>query len=261
MSQNEEKTDSLAESGLLVSRNSEAQLQWYKQLEQFFNEDEVSTLLKLWSFSLYVPRQTVTDYLVRYELFKMILDVPGSVVELGTFNGQGLMSFAQFSAIHEPNHVQRVFYGFDTFTGVPGISEKDMSAGTAENIRPEGFNADSYLRIKRAIELFDANRFIGHRPKVHLVQGDICETVPTFLEQNPHLMIALLYLDIDLYNPTVKALKTFLPRVPKGGLVVFDELNTPAYPGETLALMDTIGIGNVALKKLPFCSRISYFIR
>ena len=50
------------------------------------------------------------------------------------------------------------------------------------------------------------------------------------------------------------------PRLVKGSVVAFDELNDPDSPGETLALMDTIGLNNIKLQKYPYASRVSYFI-
>jgi hypothetical protein len=71
----------------------------------------------------------------------------------------------------------------------------------------------------------------------------------------------LVYMDLDLYSPTKFVLEQIMDRVPKGAVVAFDELNHRSFPGETLALRETLGIGTVALRRLPFCSRISYFIR
>lgn len=256
------KEEALNETGLLRSRNSPSQLAYYDELAAFFDTADASTLLKLWSFALHSPRQAITDFLVRYELFKLILNVPGNIAEFGVFNGQGLLSFAHFSSILEPYHVQRVLYGFDTFEGIPEITKGDRSSATAENIRQGGFSlTDSFARIKRGVELFDSNRAVGHRPKVKLVKGDVVKTVATFLDENPHALFAMLYLDLDVYEPTKVVLERLLHRVPKGGVVAFDELNTEAYPGETLALLDVLDLQTVELKRFPFCSRISYFIR
>ncbi len=50
------------------------------------------------------------------------------------------------------------------------------------------------------------------------------------------------------------------PRLTKGSVVGFDELNDPDSPGETLALMEVIGLPNVRLKRFPHASRVSYFV-
>jgi len=254
------KKNSYQECGFRSYRNSEQNLNYYSELQQFFREDSCSELLKMNSFALYTPRQIISDFLVRYELFKKISDVPGSIVECGVFNGQGLMTYAQISSILEPNYLNRIIYGFDTFEGLCGVSQSD-SKGNREVVKEGGIAVDSYDRLMESIRLFDKNRFIGHIPKVKLIKGDIFHTIDKFLEENPHILIALLYMDLDIYKPTKHVLGTLMHRVPKGGIVAFDELNHAEFPGETLALLDSMGIDNIELKRIGFCSRISYFVK
>ena len=249
------------ESMLLRNRNSTENLRYYEALAKFFDGDASDTLLKLRSFALYAPRQVISDFLVRYELFQKVLDIPGSIVECGVFNGQGLLSFGLFSAVLEPNNVNRVIYGLDTFEGFPSISEEDRK-GAPDRMVKGGYAVEgAQERISKAVDLFDQNRFIGHVPKIRLVKGDIVGGLDGFIAENPHLLVALLYLDVDLYQPTKVALEKLLPRVPKGGVIAFDELNMKEYPGETQAALAALDLSQVELKRLPFCSRISYFVR
>jgi hypothetical protein len=249
-----------SEAGLQRSRNTAENLAYYEDLEKFFDEDRISDLAKLYSFAVYTPRQVISDFLVRFELFRLIRDVPGSILEFGVFNGQGLMSFAHISAILEPNNLTREIIGFDTFSGFPDLSEADRN-GNAEIVKIGGLNAPSYDRLRRAISLFDRNRFLGHIPKVRLVRGDVMDTLEPFIEENRQLVVALLYLDFDIYEPTKLVLSRLMQRVPKGGVVAFDQLNHRSFPGETAALLDVLDIGEIEIKRVPFCSRVSYFVR
>ena len=242
-----------------IERNSLQNLDCYTALEAFMEADNAGPLQLMRNFAVYAPRQFVTDFLVRYELFKIVREVAGSVLEFGVMNGQGLMSMAQFSAILEPANVTRELIGFDTFEGFPSVSKRD---GNASIVKQGGFKVDgSYERLQRAAQLYDSNRFVGHVPKVHLVKGDVINTLPEYLRKNPHTIAALVYMDLDLYEPTKFVLEQIMDRVPRGAVVAFDELNHRSFPGETLALLETLGVSSVALKRLPFCSRISYFIR
>ena len=72
--------------------------------------------------------------------------------------------------------------------------------------------------------------------------------------------MALAYFDLDLYEPTKKCIELLKPRLTKGSVLGFDELNEEATPGETLALMETLGLRNVALRRLPYTSRSSYCV-
>ena len=250
--------DPLDSNKIDVTKNSAANVSYYENLGRAYERDDSPTLQKLRSFALYAPRQVVTDFLVRYELFKLIADVPGSIFEFGVFNGQGLLSYAQFSAIIEPNNISRRIFGFDTFEGFPTIVDADRTSRSSF-VHEGGYAVASEDRIRQAIDLFDQNRFIGHVPKVELVRGDVAKSLPQFLGENPHAIPALIHLDVDLYEPTKIALELMLPRMPAGAVVVFDELNLKDFPGETVALLDSLPINKIALKRLPFCSRISYF--
>jgi Macrocin-O-methyltransferase (TylF) len=67
-------------------------------------------------------------------------------------------------------------------------------------------------------------------------------------------------LDFDLYAPTAAALKAFLPRVPKGGVIVFDELNNASWPGETAAVHEVVGLSRLRIQRFAFEPHISYCV-
>ena len=251
--------DAIEENKIDRSKNSADNVRYYEDLQAFYSRDDSSVLTRLRSFALYAPRQVVSDFLVRYELFKMQLEIPGSIFELGVFNGQGLMTYAQCSAILEPNNVSRRIYGFDTFEGFTDIAKSDATSRSAF-MKPGGYSISSFDRLTEAIALYDRNRFIGHVPKVELIRGDVTETLKTFLDQNPHVIPSLIHFDMDVYKPTRAAIELLVPRMPKGAVVVFDELNLKDFPGETAALLESLSVNNIALKRLPFCSRISYYV-
>ena len=161
------------------------------------------------------------------------------------------MTLAHLCSIFEPTHYVRKLIGFDTFEGFPSIHEKDASS-QAKHMKVGGLAHDSFEYLSKAIELYDTNRHLSHLPKIELIKGDICETVPIYLKENPHLTISMLYLDIDLYEPTKIALETLVSRMPKGALIVFDELNHSDYPGETIALQEVLGIRNISLQRSLF---------
>src|SRR5581483_2909861 len=137
--------------------------------------------------------------------------------------GFGLMSWAKLSAMLEPENLTRRIYGFDTFAGFPSVSEKD--ATSLADIKKGTLFADSYEELLELIAEHDRDRFLGHVDKVHLVKGDVLETVPAFIAEHPHLVVSLLFLDLDLYEPTKLALEQFLPRMPRGAVLAFDELD------------------------------------
>ena len=58
-------------------------------VSDMFDSSLCPTDAKLENFQKYVRRQTIARFLVQYELFKMQLQVKGSVVECGVHHGGG----------------------------------------------------------------------------------------------------------------------------------------------------------------------------
>jgi hypothetical protein len=233
-------------------------LSYYEQLEQYFNESNKSVIERLIDFPKYVPNNAVARFIARYEVFKLCLDVHGCVVECGVLGGAGVMTFAQISSILEPYNQTRKVIGFDTFKGFPHVSDKD-SASSSENLKVGAYADESYEDIQRCADIHNNFRLLSRGRQVELVRGDICHTVPEYIEKNPHIVVSMLYLDCDLYQPTKTAIEHFAPRMPKGGVIVFDELCFAEFPGETVALVETLGISSLRIKRLPFM-KMSYAV-
>lgn len=235
---------------------TEAENQVGKELEAIFERSTDPVEVRLENFPKYVRRQQLKRFLAMYELFKRSLPVKGSVIECGVFRGFGLMSWAKLSTILEPENLTRRIYGFDTFSGFPNVAEKDV--GGAGVARPGGLSAGSYDELLALVEEYDRDRFLGHIPKVELVKGDISVTIPDFLASHPHLLVSLLFIDCDLFEPTKAALEAFVPRMPKGAILAFDELDNPIWPGETLAVLETLGMRGLKLQRLEWDPYIAF---
>ena len=136
-------------------------------------------------------------------------------------------------------------------------SPADRRAESA-HLKVKGLAGSAIEDVKSAVALYDMNRPLSHIPKVELVKGDLLETAPKYVADNPHLVVSLLYLDVDLYEPTRAALEAFLPRMPKGAIVVFDQLNARIFPGETQAVDEVLGLRRVRIERFPFDSYVSF---
>lgn len=240
-------------------RNTPEMLKFYTDLEEFLDNTTWNNLEKMRNFPVLSWRQQIRNFVEKYELYKMIKNVPGSIVECGVADGFGLMSFAHFCSIFESTYHTRKVIGFDTFEGFSELVPQDKTS-RAVHMKTGGLRHDSYKILQKAVEMYDRNRPLGHLQKVQLVKGDLSKTLPEFLKKNPYLVIALLYLDMDLYQPTKDAIRLLLERIPKGGIICFDEINHQDYPGETLALMEGIGLRNIRLQRFDFSTRACYAV-
>lgn len=145
----------------------------------------------------------------------MSADVPGDVVDCGTFKGISTLQFAHFLSIYRPNAEGRVV-SFDTFEAhFPRVrpDEEDSANDHMDRL----FEASAFDQLTDAVERLDLTQ------RVEIVQGDIVETMPAYLAERPGFRISLLHCDLDVYPATKSVLELCWPRLCVGGLVVFDQ--------------------------------------
>ena len=117
-----------------------------------------------------------------------------------------------------------------------------------------------YDQLSKLLNLQEKFSPLSHIQKHELVKGNACHTFNTWLDDNPASLISLAILDFDIYKPTKAVLSRVVERFTKGSVLVFDEFSCPHYPGETLALMETLGINNLHLRRDPHQPWCSYAV-
>ncbi len=159
--------------------------------------------------------------LARTLLMNEVKDIPGDIVECGVFKGTGIFTFLKLKRYLNPNSVKKIigFDFFDTESLVNSLSDQDKEA-MSTLFEGRSFSHDE--SYKRFLE----SKIINSGFKDHefdLVKGDISKTMPAYLSDKPGLKISMLYLDLDLADPTYDVLCSAWDRVSRGGIVVFDE--------------------------------------
>jgi len=211
------------------------------------------------NLGLFLNSKSLARILFMNHIYSLIVDVPGIVIEFGTRWGQNLSLFAALRGIYDTFHRHRKIVAFDTFQGFPTVHEKDGSSELME----EGKLAvtKGYVQyLRRLLSCQERDNPLGHIEKFAVIPGDATETFPEYLRSHPETIVALAYFDFDVYEPTKKCLERIRPRLVKGSVLGFDELNDPDSPGETVALMEVFGLNNIRLKRFPITSRVSYFV-
>jgi hypothetical protein len=170
------------------------------------------------------------------------------ICEFGVHWGATLATLCNLRGIYEPYNHSRTIVGFDTFSGFVGVNEADG-----------GFSADGDYstsigyedELAEILSLHESFAPIPQIEKFELVKGDVVATLPQWLEDNPHAIIAMAIFDMDIFQPTRAALELIRPRLVKGSMLVFDELNCKHFPGETQAVMDVFGLNTMKLERFP----------
>ena len=176
--------------------------------------------------------ENLRKFLIREHLFKMSLELPGDIVEIGVFKGTGIAQLLKLREIFIPASNKKVI-GFDLFT----VSNKFKETLSGDNINLDKFYTNSGINMEEGISKDDISYFINkmkltntHSLGVNfntdiyrLIEGDIEKTIPVYLEKNPGFRISYLYLDLDIDKPTYNSLNMLYDRIVRGGIIVFDE--------------------------------------
>jgi hypothetical protein len=207
-------------------------------LEKIFKTTELSTFELFRNFPVFTPRYNMARFLVHYELFKQIVDIPGVIVDLGVFRGASTFTWAKLCEIFCPTDVRKSVHAFDSFEGFPTLSKEDGAINEVEDLRVGGYFGGTSIERDLALaqEAMNHDRHLRHLNRIEFIKGDAVKTIPKFVAQKGNgLRIALLNLDLDLYDATKVALEEFVPLMSKGGIIIFDEYAVQAFGGETKA--------------------------
>ncbi|GAB3972309.1 hypothetical protein GCM10028806_24180 [Spirosoma terrae] len=191
--------------------------------------------------------------MAHYELYKQTLDIPGAIVECGVFKGASLIRLATFRQLLS-NPTAKKIIGFDAFGRFP---ETDF---TGDKVWREKFITDSG---EEGIDIDQLKTVLEHKgvaQNVELIQGDVCQTIPEYLEKHPELRISLLNIDVDVYEPTRAALEHLYDRVVTGGVIMLDDYAN-VFPGANAAVEEFLAGKNVTVKRFPFAVTPCYIVK
>lgn len=192
----------------------------------------------------------MSNILSHYELYKKIVELPGDVVELGVYKGGSFFQFAAFRELLE-NEQSRKLIGFDMFNEFPE-THNDGDNAFREKWVKETHN--SFL-TKEEIQKSLSNRKIGN---TDLIQGDVAVTIPEYLQKHPYMKIALLHIDVDIYEPTVIGLRYLYDYVVPGGIIILDDYSVA---GETRAVDEFMKDRDIKLRRLPISQHKPSYIQ
>ena len=194
--------------------------------------------------SLLTSRQEITRILYYNQIYQNLLNKPGVIMEFGVEYGSTLSLLSKFRGIYEPYNYSRKIIGFDTFSGFEKSlikEEKKFGWKQGDYGVPKGYEKT----LEKILNLEEKLSPLSHIKKFELIKGDASKTIGTYLKKNTQTIIGMAIFDMDVYEPTKEVLKSIKNRLFKGSILVFDDINLPEFPGETLALLENIEIRNL----------------
>jgi O-methyltransferase len=162
------------------------------------------------------------------QFLKYSLDLPGDVVECGSFKGLSSFVFCNYIRMATPDFTGGGYHIFDSFQGLSQPTKEDLIANheygaVGETSQPGGAFEGSIEAVKTTLRDF---------PLIEYHPGWIPESFAGVPKRN----YKFVHLDLDLYEPIKSAVEYFYPRMVQGGVIVIDEYGFPRWPGAQRAV-------------------------
>ena len=258
----------------LQTYQTDGELSATEQRTDLLLSTPIPKLQILSNLGLFLNSKNLARILFFNDIYRQIIETQGVIIEFGNRWGQNLGILTALRGIYEPFNRHRKIIGFDTFQGFLEIDEKDKSSDDTASDTGAHLHAGGTIMTENNISVTDGYdkhleqilsvqekcNPISHIKKFELRKGDATEQFPQYLKENPETIVAFAFFDFDLYAPTKACLEILKDRLVKGSVVGFDELNEHDAPGETVALMEVMGLNNIRLRKHSHASRVSYFV-
>lgn len=196
--------------------------------------------------------ERIRKLLVRYEIFRRTLELPGDIIECGVLKGTGLFQWLKFLTIFDPNSLKRVvgFDLFDNYVSTVQSWEIEEAETFLHEANYEGTVPDDLTKIAKKMH---------QEHRLELIKGNAIETIPRYVEENRGMRISLLHLDFDPYEPTLIALQQFWPLIVKQGVILVDEYNVRGW-GTSEAVDEFFSKKDVDIVKVPHSIKPTAFI-
>jgi predicted O-methyltransferase YrrM len=158
-------------------------------------------------------------------LLESTLQLPGDVIECGVYRGR---SVTRIGRILAEQATDKKLYACDSFEGFPGEMVGRVDVGLfrlLSRIRKKFRTcSDTPSRLERFFELYNIQG--------ETVKGFFHETLPRFQQSD----FCFIHLDCDIYQSYLQCLDILYDRLAPGGVIVFDDYDSPKWPGATKAV-------------------------
>ena len=211
------------------------------------------------NIALFTKRQDLSRILFLNDIYQKILEVHGVIIEFGVRWGRDLAVIQSLRGIYEPFNHNRKIIGFDTFEGFLSTHKKD-GADDLVHVGSYDVSKDYEQYLEQVLDYHEQESPISHIKKFQIVKGDASVEVEKYFKENPETIIAFVFFDLDIYEPTKRCLEVVKNHMTKGTILGFDELNLHLWPGETIAYKEVFGLDKYRIKRNPFGAAQSYVV-
>ena len=211
------------------------------------------------TFNLTMTKDRLAKFVAHYEVIKMVKDIPGGIIECGVFKGTSLVRFAALRNLIGNDFSAKII-AFDVFSDeFPNTEYEEAKEQRQHWLDTAGASSISTEQLE---QLFKYHRITNFE----LIPGDICETVPLYVQNNPGMKVSLLNIDCDFVEPTFCVLENLYDKVMPGGVILLDNYagegtSGESYHGDTIGVDKYFNNKKIQINRFPWASRPCYIVK
>ena len=151
--------------------------------------------------------------IAHYELYRKVNHLRGSLVKCGITARKGLTRLALFRNLMSTTIPEKVV-AFEKLTRKMYLENGGGDNGVLQYKTTDC--AVDHVNLKHVLKQNEITE------NVDFVPGNVGDTIPYYLIENPDLKISYLNIDFDDYESTLTTLQFFYPRLVQGGILILD---------------------------------------
>jgi len=206
-------------------------------LNIIFNEIKINSKLKLidiWndinlqtksSFDLNSTvafKRVIRSYFL-FKYFKSVSNLSGNILEVGVFKGFSALLLKKLEDELNLSIKKDNLFLIDSFEGLSEINEEDIVNNEKNYQHQQGHFNVNFNDIKNLFRNYE---------NVHLLKGWIPKIFNSLNKENLYKFV---HIDVDLYEPTLTTLNYVFDKVVVGGVIITDDFDSNAFPGNRKA--------------------------
>jgi hypothetical protein len=174
------------------------------KLLSFYKDKEIVDLIKEIKKEVDFAFYPYEAFMI-YSIVKTQTSLEGDLAEVGVYQGGSAKLICEVKK-------GKKLYLFDTFTGLPEVSDDDTHFGE-KHWHENEFNNTSVESIKRILNKYD---------NVHIIKGIFPESGKEIVDEK----FCFVHLDVDLYKSTIDSLRFFFPKMVPGGIILIHDYHS-----------------------------------
>jgi len=190
----------------------------HKAIKRFIHDKQNQDFYNNYNEFVFSNDRKIFNKLVSKTFFiEQTKGIPGEIVELGVFKGAGMAAWLK--TLNSFGIQNKNCIGFDIFdvqllkSNISTIDNELMQKlFNQRQFDPTGYD----LILREKLEECGFDNF-------DIISGDVFDTIPKYLSDNPGFRASLVNFDLDTAEPTYFCLDRLWERVVKGGILIFDE--------------------------------------